>query len=47
MNNQHSISCEDVEMYLLDGLDEEDKLAFEAHLLGCKDCRLKLKELSD
>ncbi|MEV5025797.1 zf-HC2 domain-containing protein [Paenibacillus sp. LPE1-1-1.1] len=34
-------------MYLLDGLDEEDKLAFEAHLLGCKDCRLKLKELSD
>ncbi|WP_419872233.1 anti-sigma factor domain-containing protein [Candidatus Pristimantibacillus sp. PTI5] len=47
MNNQHNISCEDVEMYLLGGLDEEDKLAFEAHLLGCKECQLRLEELSE
>ncbi|WP_161601531.1 anti-sigma factor [Paenibacillus luteus] len=38
--------CEDVEVYLLGGLDQEDKLEFEAHLPECEECRHMLEELS-
>nr|WP_183557842.1 anti-sigma factor [Paenibacillus endophyticus]MBB3150249.1 anti-sigma factor RsiW [Paenibacillus endophyticus] len=46
MSNEHVVSCEDVEMYVLGGMDDEDKLAFEAHLASCAACRSKMEELS-
>jgi len=36
----------DVGAYALGLLDEDDRLAFEAHLLGCDSCRCELQELS-
>ncbi|MEV4468305.1 anti-sigma factor family protein [Nonomuraea salmonea] len=36
----------DVGAYALGLLDEDDRLAFEAHLLGCNSCRYELHELS-
>ncbi|MEV5328600.1 zf-HC2 domain-containing protein [Nonomuraea sp. NPDC052634] len=36
----------DVGAYALGLLDEDDRLAFEAHLLGCSSCRYELHELS-
>lgn len=35
----------DVGAYALGLLDEEDRLAFEAHLLGCRSCAVELQEL--
>lgn len=46
MSNEQAVSCEDVEMYVLGGMDDEDKLAFEAHLASCAACRIKMEELS-
>ncbi|MGO4546132.1 anti-sigma factor [Paenibacillus sp. 2TAB23] len=46
MSNKHNVSCDDVEMYVLGGMDDEDKLAFEAHLASCAACRSKMEELT-
>ncbi|WP_171056142.1 anti-sigma factor domain-containing protein [Paenibacillus sinopodophylli] len=45
MSNPHTARCEDVEMYVLGGLDDEDKLAFEAHGASCIQCQRKMEEL--
>lgn len=36
----------DVGAYALGLLDEDDRLAFEAHLLRCRSCEVELTELS-
>lgn len=46
MSHSRKGFCEDVEIYMLGGLDQEDKLEFEAHLPECEECKHMLEELS-
>lgn len=46
MTKQHITACEDAEMYMLGGLNEEEKQAFELHLPHCPECREKVEELA-
>ncbi|WP_127496116.1 anti-sigma factor [Paenibacillus glycanilyticus] len=44
--NHHSKLCENVELYALGGLDDEERKAFESHLTTCVQCTAELAELT-
>lgn len=39
--------CNDVELYVLDGLDEQEKAKFESHLTECVECQQKVLEFGE
>lgn len=44
MNGTHPTRAEDFDLYALGALDGDEKVAFEAHLATCADCKLKLAD---
>ncbi|ANE48124.1 hypothetical protein SY83_19590 [Paenibacillus swuensis] len=45
MREQDKKPCDDLELYVIDGLDESDKAAFLKHLSTCNECKNGLQEL--